>query len=246
MNTVTEDLKKSIFEFKLNSGRDPANSQLADKYLLTETVLTTAFVFCVITVLKTIPVFRFTWILIPATLALAYLVPTLLSRREFVSFGLDSGKAKDSLRILLRTSALIFPVLLTALMISKIFGINLPLMTNTLHNQNVLTWLIYQLFYVAVAEELFFRGYLLTNIHRLLKSVFKDRILLQSYISIILSAVVFAAAHIITRQHFAGALTFLPGLVLGWLYIRTNALLAPILFHTLANLVYYYMTEILV
>ncbi|MBW7992570.1 MAG: CPBP family intramembrane metalloprotease [Planctomycetes bacterium] len=33
-------------------------------------------------------------------------------------------------------------------------------------------------------------------------------------------------------------LTFLPGLVLGWLFIRTKSLLAPILFHGLANTCY--------
>jgi membrane protease YdiL (CAAX protease family) len=32
--------------------------------------------------------------------------------------------------------------------------------------------------------------------------------------------------------------TFLPGLVLAWLFIRTRALLAPILFHGLANVSY--------
>jgi len=34
------------------------------------------------------------------------------------------------------------------------------------------------------------------------------------------------------------AVTFLPGLILGWLFIRTGSLLAPILFHGLANTFY--------
>ncbi len=34
------------------------------------------------------------------------------------------------------------------------------------------------------------------------------------------------------------ALTFLPGLLLGWLFLRTGSLLSPILFHGLANVSY--------
>jgi membrane protease YdiL (CAAX protease family) len=33
-------------------------------------------------------------------------------------------------------------------------------------------------------------------------------------------------------------LTFLPGLILAWLFLRTGSLLAPIVFHGLANVSY--------
>ena len=32
--------------------------------------------------------------------------------------------------------------------------------------------------------------------------------------------------------------TFFPGLLLGWMYLRTRSLLAPIIFHALANTAY--------
>jgi membrane protease YdiL (CAAX protease family) len=33
-------------------------------------------------------------------------------------------------------------------------------------------------------------------------------------------------------------ITFLPGLIFGWLLVKTKSLLAPVLFHGLANAVY--------
>jgi len=92
--------------------------------------------------------------------------------------------------------------------------------------------------YIAVAEEVFFRGYVLSNILSLTNRITAHRPGLHHWISIILSAAVFAVAHLLVQGGVMSLLTFLPGLVLGWLFIRTRTLLAPILFHGLANSFY--------
>ena len=48
-------------------------------------------------------------------------------------------------------------------------------------------------------------------------------------------AACFAVAHIIVQGRIILVLTFLPGLVLGRLFIRTKLLLAPILFHSMGQ-----------
>ncbi|MCH8119844.1 MAG: CPBP family intramembrane metalloprotease [Planctomycetes bacterium] len=64
---------------------------------------------------------------------------------------------------------------------------------------------------------------------------------LWKWLSIVLSAACFAVAHIIVWGQIISVLTFLPGLICGWLFIRTRSLLAPILFHGLANTCYLLM-----
>ena len=57
-------------------------------------------------------------------------------------------------------------------------------------------------------------------------------------IAIVVSATCFALAHVIVQGRMVCLLTFFPGLLLAWLFVRTRTLLAPILFHGLANIAY--------
>jgi len=98
--------------------------------------------------------------------------------------------------------------------------------------------------YIALAEEVFFRGYVQSNILRLTRPIMGRWPRRWQWMSISLSAVCFAVAHIIIQGHIGSALTFLPGLVLGWLFIRTRSLWAPILFHGLANAFYLAMSVV--
>ena len=100
--------------------------------------------------------------------------------------------------------------------------------------------------YAALAEEVFFRGYLQSNVLRLTNPVMDEPRLLQQWLSIVISAVCFALSHVIVQGQIVSALTFLPGLVLGWLFIRTKSLLAPILFHGLANVCHVVMVGLFV
>jgi len=127
--------------------------------------------------------------------------------------------------------------LFAGLWLLKSFGLGLPLQPVPPKEQDWISWLFYQFMYVAVAEEVFFRGYMQNNILRLTNPG-KDGQRRWKWLSIALSAACFAVAHIIIQGRIILVLTFLPGLVLGWLFIRTRSLLAPILFHGLANTCY--------
>jgi membrane protease YdiL (CAAX protease family) len=69
--------------------------------------------------------------------------------------------------------------------------------------------------YVAVAEEVFFRGYVQGNILKMINPGKDDRHLSWKWLSIILTAAFFAVSHIIVQGRIILLLTFLPGLVLG-------------------------------
>jgi len=92
----------------------------------------------------------------------------------------------------------------------------------------------------------FFRGYVQSNVLRLACPAIVRRPRLKEWASIGISAVCFAVAHVVIQGQIVSFLTFLPGLVLGWLFIRTKSLLAPILFHGLANVCYVVMVGLFV
>jgi hypothetical protein len=97
---------------------------------------------------------------------------------------------------------------------------------------------LHQVLYVAVAEEVFFRGYIQANVMRLLAGLRKGSPTIHQAIAIFVSAACFALAHVIVQGRAISLLTFFPGLLLAWLFVRTRTLLAPILFHGLANVTY--------
>lgn len=92
-----------------------------------------------------------------------------------------------------------------------------------------------QLLVVSLPEEWFFRGYLQGRLNQLFA---RNWNLLSAKIgpSLFLSAALFALAHLALKPSLDRVLVFFPALVFGWLREKTDSLLAPILFHFLANL----------
>jgi len=203
--------------------------------LLAETALVTTAAIMALRLLLTSSSFGSAWYVGPAVLLAAGLIPTLLKRGEFVAIGLSSEEVRRSLMLVARVCIFIFPALAAGLWLLKLWGIQLPLRPVVPREQGLAQWLLYQFLYVAVAEEVFFRGYVQRNCLRLVNS-FKGRPgMLLKFTSIIVSAACFALTHAIVQGKIVSLLTFLPGLILGWIFIRTGSLLAPILFHGLAN-----------
>jgi membrane protease YdiL (CAAX protease family) len=85
----------------------------------------------------------------------------------------------------------------------------------------------WQLAIIVVPEEIFFRGYVQTR----LKSA-------SPLAAILLTALLFAAAHVLAAPGWMRAAVFFPGLVMGWLRHRTAGLTAGALFHWAANLLW--------
>lgn len=210
---------------------------LADRLLLAETILITVAAVSVIKIFQTTAL-GIGWLVTPGILVAAALIPTIIKKDKLSEIGLSFRQIKYSLVVLGWTCFVVFPAMFCGLWLLKSYGLNLPLRPILPQNQELVSWLFYQFLYVAVAEEVFFRGFLQSNILRLMNTLVPQRHTMQCCISIAISAACFAAAHIILQGRIISVLTFLPGLILGWLSIRTKSLLAPILFHGIANMSY--------
>ncbi len=207
-------------------------------FLLTETALVTVAAILSIRLLATSSISKTAWFVSPGILIAAALIPTAIRRAEFPKIGLNIRQIGPTLLVVCRTCVVVFPALFAGLWLLKSFGVGLPLQPVQPKEQSWISWLFYQFMYVAVAEEVFFRGYVQNNILKLTKPGKDGQCCQWKWLSIVLSAACFAVAHIIIWGQIISVLTFLPGLICGWLFIRTRSLLAPILFHGLANTCY--------
>lgn len=206
--------------------------------LLMETAAVTIAAIMVIRVFDAGFAFKSAWFVAPGILIAAALASTAIKRRDFARIGFDKKQISHSLVLLGWACIAAFPAMFCGLWLMRYCGLELPLRAVTPPAQGWFSWLFYQFMYVAVAEEVFFRGYVQDNILRSASAIVQERRRLLQWISIIISAACFAAAHMIIQGEIISVLTFLPGLVLGWLFVRTRSLLAPILFHGLANVYY--------
>ncbi len=204
---------------------------------LIEMLCVTIVTICLIRLLRNNVNIRGGWFLVPFLLITAALVPTRLRKRSFAEIGLRVGRPGLILRVLCATCVIVFPLLLLVMFLLKHLNIQLPL-SPIIPEGRWFSWLAYQFMYVAVAEEIFFRGYFQCNVMSLLAmSVQKNRAFLE-IIGIIISATVFAISHCLILGSVMPIITFLPGLIFGWLLVKTKSLLAPVLFHGLANVFY--------
>ena len=210
-----------------------------DMSLLVEIALVTT------AAVSAIKIFSASWFMAPGIFIAAALTPIAIKRGEFAKIGFNIRQIRHSLVVLGWTCVAVFPPMFSCCWLLKSYGLELPLRPVLPQNQVWVYWLFYQFMYVAVAEEVFFRGYVQSNILRLTNPVMSKLPRLQQWTCIAISAAVFAVAHIIIQGKIISVLTFLPGLILGWLLIRTKSLLAPILFHGLANTFYYVMAAVL-
>jgi len=185
------------------------------------------------------------WLLIPGMLVAAALVPPWIAGRQFPRIGLDLGCMKLALGTVGRVCLFALPVIFIGQWIATRLHLPIPLRPVLAGQADYFSWLLYQFLYVAVAEEMFFRGYIQTNVMRLLVHRQWKSSDTQRWIGIIVSATCFALAHVVVQGRMISLLTFLPGLLLAWLFVRTRSLLAPIMFHGLANVTYGLMTLIL-
>ncbi len=214
--------------------------------LLMETAAVTIAAILTIRIFSTSSLFKQTWLLAPGVLIAAALVPTLITKREFVGIGFDRKQIRHSLMLLGWACLATFPLMVCGLWLMRYWGLELPLRSVMPPIHGWFSWLLYQFMYIAVVEEIFFRGYVQNNILKTANTIIQERRKLLQWISIIISAACFATAHIVIQGEIISVLTFLPGLVLGWLFVRTRSLLAPILFHGLANVFYLFAATMVV
>ncbi len=214
-----------------------------DMSLLMETILVTIAAILAVRITEQSSLAN--WSFAPAILIACSLIATIARKNKVSELGLNLNRVGLSLRLLCWSCLTVFPITFLLLWLMRSFGWALPLRAALPQNQPWLTLLVYQFMYVAVAEEVFFRGYVQSNILRLTAAAPHRHSGPQVWISVVVSAGLFAAAHFVIQGQIVSILTFLPGLLLGWLFVRTRSLLAPILFHGLANTCYYWTTTLL-
>jgi uncharacterized protein len=130
---------------------------------------------------------------------------------------------------------LLIGVVVSIVVLPTYLVLDLLLTGNTIHIDRISAVLIVsQLFFVALPEEVFFRGYLQEKLGNNLMGVF-------------IVSLLFGLGHFITlcvASGFIGGictqsvLTFFPSLIMGYLYARTGTLWGSIIFHFLSNIVY--------
>ncbi len=175
---------------------------------------------------------------IPGILIAAALLPAWIEKREFPRIGLDADRIGPALGTVFWTCLYIFPAVFFGLQLLRSLHLSIPVRPLMAPQQSWLTWSLHQFLYVAVAEEVFFRGYVQANTMRLLGRTSRLSSTARQCIVVSVSAACFAVAHVIVQGQITSALTFLPGLLMAWLFLRTRTLLAPIVFHGLANISY--------
>ena len=96
--------------------------------------------------------------------------------------------------------------------------------------------LIYQLFCIALPEEVFYRGYMQSRLNEIFTP---DRKLVLSTPLLgfgwIYTAFLFALGHYLIAFDINSLWTFFLGLLFGWLRERTGSIVAPIVLHALCN-----------
>jgi membrane protease YdiL (CAAX protease family) len=205
--------------------------------LLFETIIVTIAAIGIIKLLSS-SITNINHLTIPVILMTAALVPTVIRGHRLKHIGLNIKNARLSIRLLLWASFLILPSAFLVIWLLKLCGINSPLQQSIGLQSRWTYWIVYQFLYVAITEEVFFRGYLQSNIIVLLRKLMNKQRRVRRYTAVFVSALCFAAAHVVILSQIAGILTFFPGLVFGWLFLRTRSLVAPVLFHGLANTCY--------
>lgn len=93
---------------------------------------------------------------------------------------------------------------------------------------------LYHLFYVAIPEEFFYRGYFQTRLNEVFPR--RWRVLgVQLGPGLVLASLFFAFGHSVVTLRWWHFATFFPGLLFGWMRERTGSPLAGALFHAFAN-----------
>ena len=117
------------------------------------------------------------------------------------------------------------------------FSLDIPLAVPPAEGQ-WLVWAVHQVTHVAVPEEVFFRGYLVSALMLLCPRGRCAGPGTGQMAAILGSALIFGLFHAIAWESGYALLTFFPGAVMAWLFVRTKSLLMPVLFLALANIGY--------
>lgn len=178
---------------------------------------------------------------IPWILIAGALTPTLVRGRGLDELGLRRGRLTQDAMLL---CAIVLCVLGFGAAAKGVIGSLWGPSALDIHVQEGqwIWWLFFQVTYVALPEELFFRGYLVSAGMRLLGQNLAAKGCAAQYGVMVLSALLFSVCHVLSFGTSIFLLTFFPGLLFAWGYVRMQTIVAPVLLHIAANVGFAMMT----
>jgi len=99
---------------------------------------------------------------------------------------------------------------------------------------NLGTLVVQNLFFTALHEEIFYRGYMQSRLNEVFDRPFSFLGTPFGF-GLIYANILFAFGHYVITPYPARLATFFPGLLFGWLRERTGGVIAPMLFHCMCN-----------
>ena len=142
----------------------------------------------------------------------------------------DRSRVKDvsPFRVVFEKKAIAQTLIITAFTLSMLTAVALVWPWDDLPHRrpfDMVLKLIISGLAAAVAEEIFFRGWMQPMLRKRYSAT----------VSIVAVNLVFAPLHLIAAPYFISLLTFFPGLIMGWLRERYGNILPSIIFHFLGN-----------
>jgi membrane protease YdiL (CAAX protease family) len=176
----------------------------------------------------------------PFLLTAGAVVPAFLRGKGLSDLGLRLGRLRRDLMLVLIGGACLLALCLAGVLLLKHWSVAFPARIS-LPRDGLFLWILFQFVYVALPEELFFRGYILSDMG---KSRPQGAVSpLWGPARVAFSAGVFAFSHMLTSGDPTALFTFLPGLIFAWLFVKMGSLIPMILLHGAVNIGYALILE---
>ena len=201
-------------------------------------------VFCITTIVVSLIHYseiRGSSVFIPAVWGLGALLPRVRDKSAISLLGLTRSHLALGLKYYLLSTLVLFPLFGGGFLVYCRLGMPLP-RPIVPSGVSLTEWILYQFIFVGVFEELFFRGYLQTQVEGISCAMTSWKIGIFG-LPIVASAFLFSVAHVAVELNPARFVVFLPGLLFAWLRAKTGSLVAPILSHGSANIFFMVMLE---
>jgi membrane protease YdiL (CAAX protease family) len=183
-----------------------------------------------------------TWFLGPFILTAGALLPMLVYGGHLSDLGLRLGRIRRAPLPLIVSGVCMLGLGFAGVLMWKHWSIEPPV-SIFIPKDKVLPWVLFQFIYVAVPEELFFRGYILSNSMGLRRKTVRPNPSAWGLASLVFSAGIFALSHVLVSGDGASGFTFFPGLIFAWLFVKIDSLIPVIVLHGVANIGYALILE---
>ncbi len=197
------------------------SKEIKERFIIESILLYGVLVFIIVFVPRALPT-PFLWIAAPAC-------HILIRKRSFEKFGITARYIhRDIIYLFLGFLFILLPFFsLYRLWMGKALTFIIP--------HDILSYSLFQIFYVGFPEEFFFRGYLQGGFRIWIP--FKGEFLKRGC-SIFLSSAFFAVAHVFASGSISRLDVFFPSIIFGIMREMSGSIISSSLFHGLCNIVW--------